>query len=377
MSRRRRSPAPFGVLAVHKPAGPTSHDIVAWIRWVLETREVGHCGTLDPAATGLLLVCVGGATRLVPLLTAEDKGYDATFVLGSTTDTLDAQGRVTARAAVDDAAISRAHACVASLPGAHALPPPAYSAVKVDGVRAHEAARRGAPLALEARPMVVYEVDDVTPGTFEGADGRAPAIHGRLLVRKGTYIRSLAALVGEQVGVPCHLGALNRTACGVTRGDHPKLLRPTGSPPPEESGEAGQGDPAPTKRKPRGWRLSVGGDRESQRATVLEGMCVPWPLLPVESVLATGPFEAEFERLGHGQRLGPNSALGRVLAPWAGAEDGVAELPKSGNRASEATAEADLCAVVVAAEDRPELPAAIVVRIEPSGRICPDRVIRR
>ena len=134
MSRKRRGPAPFGVLAVHKPAGPTSHDIVAWVRWGLGTREAGHCGTLDPAATGLLLVCVGGATRLVQLLTAEDKTYDATFVLGSETDTLDAEGEVTRRAPVDDDAVERARACVEGLRGAHALPPPAYSAVKVDGV---------------------------------------------------------------------------------------------------------------------------------------------------------------------------------------------------------------------------------------------------
>jgi tRNA pseudouridine55 synthase len=344
---------------------------------VLKTREVGHCGTLDPAATGLLLVCVGGATRLVPLLTAEDKGYDATFVLGSTTDTLDAQGRVTACAPVDDATIARARACVESLKGAHALPPPAYSAVKVDGIRAHDAARRGAPLTLEPRPMEVYEVGDVTPVVFEGADGRAPAIQARLRVRKGTYIRSLAALVGERVGVPCHLGALDRTACGATRADHPGLLRPTASPPPEELREEGQGDLSGTKRKPRGWRLSVGGDRESQHTAVLAAMCAPWPLLPVESVLATGPLEVEFERLGHGQRLGPSSALGQALAPQAGGEGALAEIPKSAMRATGVSADAGRRAVVVAAEDRPELPAAIVVRIEPSGRICPDRVIRR
>ncbi|MGB1700789.1 MAG: tRNA pseudouridine(55) synthase TruB, partial [Nannocystaceae bacterium] len=108
MSRGSRRPAPFGIVAVDKPAGPTSHDVVGWIRWVLGTREVGHCGTLDPAATGVLVVCVGGATRLVPLLTADDKEYEAVFVVGASTDTLDADGEVTARAEVSSEALGRA-----------------------------------------------------------------------------------------------------------------------------------------------------------------------------------------------------------------------------------------------------------------------------
>jgi len=367
---------------VHKPPGPTSHDVVAWIRWVLGTREVGHCGTLDPAATGLLLVCVGGATRLVPLLTAEDKSYDATFVLGSTTDTLDAQGDVTERAAVDGVAVARAHACVEGLAGVHPLPPPAYSAVKVDGVRAHEAARRGAPLELAARPMEVYEVDDVEPVEYEGADGSAPAIRAHLRVRKGTYIRSLAAFVGERVGVPCHLGALDRTACGATRADDPRVLHPTASPPPEDPGIAagedrriaGEGESGATERKPRGWRLSVAGDRESQRATVLGGLGAPWPLLPIASVFAAGPLEGEFERLAHGQRLGPSSALSQALRPQPEEASGGA---RCATRAPADPGREAGRAVVVAAEDRPELPAAILVTIEPSGRICPHRVIRR
>ena len=389
MSRKRRGPAPFGVLAVHKPAGPTSHDIVAWVRWGLGTREAGHCGTLDPAATGLLLVCVGGATRLVQLLTAEDKTYDATFVLGSETDTLDAEGEVTRRAPVDDDAVERARACVEGLRGAHALPPPAYSAVKVDGVRAHEAARRGTPLTLESRRMEVYEVSDVVCTRVEGVDGPAEAIRTRLRVRKGTYIRSLAALIGERVGVPCHLGALDRTACGVADAGDGHVLRPTASAHPADAdatADAGgvlEGGPrssgsGSSGSKPRGWRLSLGCDREGQHANMLAALMSPWPMVPLPCLAAVeGPLEAEFVRLAHGQRLGPTSALGEALRATGLSLGSPEPDQERANGAHVTPLEQDPQAVVIGTRVGAELPAAILVRIEASGRICPERVIRR
>src|SRR5688572_5232472 len=126
-----------GVLLVDKPAGATSHDVVQWVRWALRQRAVGHFGTLDPAATGLLVIGVGAATRLGPWLTGLDKTYAATIVLGRSTSTDDGAGDTLAIAACDDDVLARAPDAMRGLAGALSLPPPAVSAIKVAGQRAH------------------------------------------------------------------------------------------------------------------------------------------------------------------------------------------------------------------------------------------------
>ncbi|MCY1053748.1 tRNA pseudouridine(55) synthase TruB [Nannocystis sp. SCPEA4] len=195
-----------GVLLVDKPEGPTSHDVVGFVRWVLNEKQVGHCGTLDPLASGLLVVCVGGATRLVPYLSAVDKVYRARFGLGRATTTADREGETIAEVAVAPAQVVAAADVLKDMCGALELPPPAYSAVKLEGRPAHARARRGEVLALPPRPMELRSATEIEVGE--------DAIDASCAVSKGTYIRSLAEELGRRVGLPAHLAALRRTACG-------------------------------------------------------------------------------------------------------------------------------------------------------------------
>lgn len=210
--RRRRASEPdlCGVLLVDKPAGPTSHDVVGWVRWALGVSRVGHCGTLDPAATGLLVVGVGPATKLAPYLTGLDKRYDATIVLGRSTTTADAMGETVEQHACPVGLEDEVATAVASLRGTHELPPPAFSAVHVDGKRAHELARAGEAVALPTRPMTVLEVGPPRVARH----GETIAVEVSLLVSKGTYIRTLAEELGRRLSIPAHLGRLHRTAAG-------------------------------------------------------------------------------------------------------------------------------------------------------------------
>jgi tRNA pseudouridine55 synthase len=201
-----------GVFLIDKPAGPTSHDVVLRVRRALGTDAAGHTGTLDPAATGLLAVCVGEALKLQRWLTEGDKAYEATVAFGAATDTEDATGTVTSRgdpAGLDEAALRGA---LTRLTGEIEQLPPMYSAVRVGGRRLHEAARAGEAVERSPRRVVVHalELHGLGPA---GADGLREA---RLVVRcgKGTYVRTLAADLGAAVGVPAHLRALRRTAAG-------------------------------------------------------------------------------------------------------------------------------------------------------------------
>ncbi len=213
--------APFGVLLLDKPEGPTSHDLVGWVRWGLGVRQVGHCGTLDPAASGLLVVCVGPATRFVSFLTGVDKRYRARIVLGVSTDSADREGAELARVNVPDGVASRVPEVLAGMQGALELPPPIYSAIKVDGQRAHRLARGGEDVVLEPRPMTVHEcrVESV-----ERID-ETIVVDAEMTVSKGTYIRSLAVELGRRLGVPAHLGGLRRLSCGALSlaGDAPVI----------------------------------------------------------------------------------------------------------------------------------------------------------
>lgn len=197
-----------GVLVIDKPAGPSSHDVVAWVRRVLGERRVGHCGTLDPAATGVLVVCVGEATKLVAWIVDDDKQYAATIGLGRATTTADAEGETIATAEVSDDAFARAIAEISALCGALELAPPKVSAVRVDGVRAHALVRAGTPFELPRRTMIVHTA------RVDATDASRRTITATLDVGKGTYVRALATELGERVGVPAHLVVLRRTRAG-------------------------------------------------------------------------------------------------------------------------------------------------------------------
>jgi tRNA pseudouridine55 synthase len=202
------TPAAEGLLLVDKPSGMTSHDAVDVVRRSLGTRKVGHAGTLDPMATGLLLLGVGRATRLLRYLGELPKTYAATGRLGEETDTLDADGEIVRTAPVDASLAEVERAC-ASLVGESMQTPPAYSAVKVGGRKLYEAARKGEVLEAPARPVRV-DAFDVT--AFDGRD-----LEVRVTCSGGTYVRVLVANVGRTLGCGAHLVRLRRTAIGSFR----------------------------------------------------------------------------------------------------------------------------------------------------------------
>jgi tRNA pseudouridine55 synthase len=196
---------PDGLLLVDKPPGITSHDAVAIVRRAQGTKKVGHAGTLDPMATGLLVMGIGRATRLLRFLGDLPKVYEGTLRLGIETTTLDADGEVTREA---DVVVTETdlRAAMAALVGDSMQTPPAYSAVKVAGTRLYEAARKGERLDAAPRPIHVAAFD------LLGFDGRDAGF--RVVCGGGTYVRVLAADVGAALGCGAHLTALRRTAIG-------------------------------------------------------------------------------------------------------------------------------------------------------------------
>ena len=203
-----RTDAPDGVLLIDKPPGMTSHDVVDAVRRSFGTRKVGHAGTLDPMATGLLVLGVGRATRLLRFLGDLPKTYEGTMRLGVETDTLDADGDVvrTSEVRANADAVGTA---MAALVGASLQRPPAYSAVKVGGRKLYEAARAGE--TIEAEPRAIH-VDAFDLLDLEGPDARFRVVCGG-----GTYVRVLAADVGAALGCGAHLTQLRRTAIGALR----------------------------------------------------------------------------------------------------------------------------------------------------------------
>jgi len=205
-----------GILLVDKPGGMTSHDVVARARRALGTRKIGHAGTLDPMATGLLVLGVEGATRLLTFIVGLDKTYEATVRLGVSTDTDDADGAETSRAdasSLDSAAILDA---IAPLTGRISQVPSTYSAIKVDGRRAYDLARAGEQVELKARDVTVSRFDVVaerrpSPGSTGGWIDLDVVVD----CSSGTYIRSLARDLGAALGVGGHLTALRRTRIGA------------------------------------------------------------------------------------------------------------------------------------------------------------------
>lgn len=197
-----------GLLVVDKPAGMTSHDVVDEVRAVLGQRRVGHAGTLDPLATGLLLVCVGRATRLVRFLQEAMKTYSGSFVLGITTDTLDADGRETARHPCP-ATPADIREAMSGFTGTIEQTPPMASAVKVGGRKLYELARKGVTVPRKARSV---QVDGFVPLSTREAD--FPQVDFQVTCSSGTYVRALAADVGAKLGCGAHLTSLRRVRSG-------------------------------------------------------------------------------------------------------------------------------------------------------------------
>ncbi len=342
MGRRRRARDPdlHGVLLVDKPTGPTSHDVVAWVRWVLGVGRVGHCGTLDPAATGLLVIGVGLATKLAPYLTGQDKEYWARFVLGARTTTADAQGEVLEERPCPPTLESALPGALEALKDVQELPPPAYSAVHVEGRRAHELARAGEDVQLASRPMTVHRLE---PGPVRRTEDRVEA-EATLLVSKGTYIRSLAEALGDSLDVPAHLGALHRRSSGALHLEHPSAL----------TGLVARC--LPSEAGPDRWRVGLAdapeASREAMAQRLREHLLAPWQAVPMPLWrVSEGPSGTRaLQRLVSGQ-------------PIAVDDPG---LQSDASRAAH-------IAVAPAAVDDPGL---VITRLEEDGsRLAPERLV--
>jgi tRNA pseudouridine55 synthase len=206
MAATRTEPQHHGIVLVDKPAGWTSHDVVAKVRGLAKQRQVGHTGTLDPMATGLLVVCLGRATRLVEYMVGHEKRYEGEIQLGAATTTDDAEGDITSRAPVPELDGPRLEAIAGQFTGEIEQVPPAFSAVKVAGQRAYAVARKGGEPGLQARRVTVHEL------RLEATGGDRLRVD--VTCGSGTYVRSLARDIGRALGTVGHLAALRRTCAG-------------------------------------------------------------------------------------------------------------------------------------------------------------------
>ncbi|MEL6892829.1 MAG: tRNA pseudouridine(55) synthase TruB [Actinomycetota bacterium] len=208
MARKRRPATTHGICVVDKPAGVTSHDVVAMLRRRFDERQVGHGGTLDPGATGVLVVAVGKATKLLRFVEKTTKSYLGEIALGIETNTLDADGTVTATHDMTGVTIERARELVGEhLTGDIEQIPPMVSAIKIDGTRLHELARAGKEVERPPRPVTIH--------SFELMPTDDPLVFlAAVECSAGTYIRTLAADLGHLLGGGAHLRSLRRTAVG-------------------------------------------------------------------------------------------------------------------------------------------------------------------
>ena len=191
-----------GIINIHKEAGFTSHDVVAKMRGILRQKKIGHTGTLDPQATGVLPVCLGSGTKLCDMLTDKDKEYVAELLLGVVTDTQDTTGEILEKKPVEltDDAVREA---VMSFVGPYDQVPPMYSALKVDGKKLYELARAGKEVERKARPVIIHEIEIL--------EINLPMVKMRVACSKGTYIRTLCADIGEKLGCGGTMQSLLRT----------------------------------------------------------------------------------------------------------------------------------------------------------------------
>lgn len=193
-----------GILLIDKPSGLTSHDVVDRVRRKLKMKRIGHAGTLDPMATGLLIILVGKATKLSQYLMSLDKVYEGTVTLGVSTNTYDAEGEVMTTQPVPDLSLSDIQATLSSFVGDQYQTPPMFSAIKIDGQPLYKMARKGKEVEREPRFIRISR--------FEASRFETPEFDFSLDCTKGTYVRSLANDIGEKLGCGAHLSALRRTA---------------------------------------------------------------------------------------------------------------------------------------------------------------------
>jgi tRNA pseudouridine55 synthase len=198
---------PYGeVFLINKPYQWTSFDVVKKVRNALRIKKVGHAGTLDPLATGLLIVCAGKKTKSIESFMAQEKEYTGTFVLGKTTESFDLEKEVIDVADPTHISLEEVKSAAAKLTGNILQVPPMHSAIKIDGKRVYESARKGLEVKMEARPVTVT--------AFEITGFENPDVHFRIVCSKGTYIRSLARDLGEILKVGAYMSALTRTRIG-------------------------------------------------------------------------------------------------------------------------------------------------------------------
>ncbi len=195
-----------GALLVDKPAGPTSHDVVDAIRRTFRIKKVGHAGTLDPAATGLLIIMLGRGTKLSEKLMADDKVYAGAIRFGEATDSYDADGRITATQPVPPLTVEQLNEAARSFLGDQFQVPPMVSAVKKEGVPLYKLARKG--IEVERKPRLIHIY------SFSFADYQEPLGYFRIVCTKGTYVRSIAHELGQQLGCGAHLASLRRLVSG-------------------------------------------------------------------------------------------------------------------------------------------------------------------
>lgn len=192
-----------GVINIHKEKGFTSHDVVAKLRGIVGQKKIGHTGTLDPDATGVLPVCFGKATKLCDMLTDKDKTYETVLLLGKTTDTQDISGTVLSEKScdgIDNDAVTR---CIGEFVGEYLQIPPMYSALKVNGKKLYELAREGIEIERKARPVVIHEI--------RIKEIALPRVRMEVSCSKGTYIRTLCHDIGEKLGCGGCMEELVRT----------------------------------------------------------------------------------------------------------------------------------------------------------------------
>jgi tRNA pseudouridine55 synthase len=195
-----------GILNINKAVGMTSHDVVAKVRRLLKQKRVGHTGTLDPLASGVLPICVGQATRVAEYLSESGKAYLAEIVFGAVTDTCDAEGTIIRTADASQLTLAQIEAALPHFLGEQMQVPPRYSAIKLKGQPAYRLARAGEEVALEPRPVTIYHLAIQT--------WQPPRLTLAVECSKGTYIRSLAYDLGERLGCGAYLAALTRTRSG-------------------------------------------------------------------------------------------------------------------------------------------------------------------
>jgi len=205
-----------GVLNINKPSGMTSHDVVARLRRLLNEKKVGHTGTLDPDATGVLPVCLGKATRIIQFLPDDEKGYEGTITLGIVTDTLDASGKVLETSDSSHVKLGDVKSVFNSFVGTIDQVPPMVSAVKVQGKRLYKLARQGKTVIRKPRKIHIYEFELLDTGRSMLDNSAAQTeLDFRVLCSRGTYVRVLASDIGNALGCGAHLSRLVRIRSGL------------------------------------------------------------------------------------------------------------------------------------------------------------------